>query len=345
MKYWKKLTSLGLALALVLSLAACGQKEEPAPEVEDEPQVEAPEAEPEQTEAPEDDTVVRMAALKGPTGMGLAYLEELGGGSYDLTIAAKPDEVNPLLLKGELDVACVPANAAAVLNAKSQGEIITLGINTLGVLYMVEKGDEVQSFEDLRGKTIVTSGKGMTPEYVLRYLLTENGIDPDKDVTIEWKSEHSESISALATGAATVAMMPQPFVTVAQTKLEGLRVALDMTQEWAALDNGSQLLTGVVVARKSFVEEHTALVEKLLADYAASVEKVNADPAAAGARIGEMNIVDAKIAEKALPFCNIVCITGTEMKDAMSGYLQILFDADPTSVGGQMPGDDFYFGA
>ena len=336
MKYWKKLTALGLALVMCLSLAACGDKQEETPEPDLPPEEELEEA------PVEDDTVIRMKALKGPTGMGVAYLEELGEGQYDLTIAAKPDEIVPLLLKGELDVACVPANVASVLYNKSQGGIITLGINTLGVLYMMENGEEIQSMADLKGKTIVASGKGMTPEYALRYLLTENGIDPDKDVTIEWKSEHSECVSALATGAATIAMLPQPFATVAQTKIEGLRSALDMTAEWNALDNGSQLVTGVVVAQKAFVEEHAALVEQLMADYAQSVEMVNGDPAAAGVRIGEMGLVEAQVAEKALPFCNIVCITGDEMKDALSGYLQVLFDANPESVGGAMPGEDFY---
>ena len=238
-----------------------------------------------------------------------------------------------------------------MLYQKTGGEIVTLGINTLGVLYIVENGNAVTSMADLAGKTIVASGKGSTPEYALRYLLRENGVDPDGGVVIDWKSEHSECVSALATGAATIAMLPQPFVTVAQSKLQDLRVALDLTQEWDALDNGSALLTGVVVARKDVVEENPAAIDAFLADYAQSVEWVNANTADAAALIGDYGIVDAAVAEKALPACNIVCITGAEMKEKLSGYLQVLFEEDPSSVGAQagddagLPGDDFYYGA
>ena len=340
MKLWKKAGALMLALALTLALASCGQQET-------------------QTEEPEEVTgeSYSVAALKGPTAMGLVKLmhdAESGAeltNDYTFTLAASADEVSPKLMQGELDIACVPANLAAVLYQKTGGEIVTLGINTLGVLYIVENGNAVTSMADLAGKTIVASGKGSTPEYALRYLLRENGVDPDGGVVIDWKSEHSECVSALATGAATIAMLPQPFVTVAQSKLQDLRVALDLTQEWDALDNGSALLTGVVVARKDVVEENPAAIDAFLADYAQSVEWVNANTADAAALIGDYGIVDAAVAEKALPACNIVCITGAEMKEKLSGYLQVLFEEDPSSVGVQagddagLPGDDFYYGA
>ena len=248
-------------------------------------------------------------------------------------------------MQGELDIACVPANLASVLYNRTEGGIVTLAVNTLGVLYIVENGNSVQSMADLAGKTIVASGKGSTPEYALRYLLSENGIDPDTGVTIDWKSEHSECVAALASGSATIAMLPQPFVTVAQTQLPDLRVALDLTEEWDALDNGSALLTGVVVARADFVEEHPAAVEQFLAGYAESVDWVNANTADAAQLIGGYDIVDAAVAEKALPYCNIVCITGTEMMDKLSGYLSVLWEQDEASVGGAMPNDDFYYGA
>ena len=330
MKLWKKAGALVLALALTLALASCGQQETQTQETEETPAAH-----------------YNVAALKGPTAMGLVKLmhdAESGAeltNDYTFTLAASADEVSPKLMQGELDIACVPANLAAVLYQKTGGEIVTLGINTLGVLYIVENGNAVTSMVDLAGKTIVASGKGSTPEYALRYLLRENGVDPDGGVVIDWKSEHSECVSALATGAATIAMLPQPFVTVAQSKLQDLRVALDLTQEWDALDNGSALLTGVVVARK----------DVFLADYAQSVEWVNANTADAAALIGDYGIVDAAVAEKALPACNIVCITGAEMKEKLSGYLQVLFEEDPSSVGAQagddagLPGDDFYYGA
>ena len=338
MKLLKKTACAVLALTLALSLAACGKQAEEAPVQE------APEA---PAEAP---VTTRIAALKGPTAMGMVKLmsddpQSAEGPLYAFTLAGAADEVTPSLIKGDLDMACVPANLASVLYNKTEGEIVTLAVNTLGVIYIVENGNAIQSMADLKGTTIVAAGKGSTPEYALRYLLTENGIDPDSDVTIDWKSEHAECVAALASGAATIAMLPQPFVTVAQTKIEGLRVALDLTEEWDALDNGSGLLTGVVVARKSFVEEHSAAVEAFLADYAESVEWVNGNNADAAQLISEYGIVEAAaVAEKALPHCNIVCITGGEMKEKLSGYLQVLFDAEPTSVGGKLPGDDFYYG-
>ena len=345
MKHWKKLLSLTLVLALVLALAGCGGTDTQDTGTEEQTQTE------EQAEEPVTGESYAIAALKGPTAMGLVKLmSEAESGAdfindYTFTLAASADEVSPLLMKGELDMACVPANLAAVLYQKTEGDIVTLAVNTLGVLYIVENGNAVQSMADLKGKTIVASGKGSTPEYALRYLLSENGLDPDTDVTIDWKSEHSECVSALATGAATIAMLPQPFVTVAQSKIEGLRVALDLTEQWDALDNGSALLTGVIVARREVVEANPAAVDAFLKDYAASVEWVNANTADAAQLIGSYDIVEAAVAEKALPYCNIVCITGTEMKDKLSGYLQVLADADASSVGGAMPGDDFYYGA
>ena len=344
MKQWmKKSLAACLALVMCLTLAACGGKE---------------------GETPAEESVnVRVAALKGPTAMGMVKLmsdyapvEEAledkenvvtagGGNTYEFILAASADEVSPKLMQGELDIACVPANLASVLYNRTDGGIVTLAVNTLGVLYIVENGNSVQSMADLAGRTIVASGKGSTPEYALNYLLEQNGVKPMDDVIVDWKSEHSECVSALATGAATIAMLPQPFVTVAQSKLPDLRVALDLTEEWDALDNGSALLTGVVVARREVVESNPAAVEAFLSDYAASVEWVNANTADAAALIGDYGIVEAAVAEKALPYCNIVCITGTEMKDKLSGYLQVLCDADTASVGGAMPGDDFYYGA
>lgn len=349
-KLFRSAAVLALAAALLVSLTACGKKQETQPETE-EPVQEAP-------------ATLRVGALKGPTAMGLVELmkasdlvsagEEVPQAydnlpdavdTYTFTLAAAATELAPQLVKGDLDIACVPANLAATLYQQTEGEVVTLGINTLGVLYIVENGNAVQSLADLEGKTMVASGKDSTPEYALRYLLEENGVDPDTGVVIDWKNEHSECVSALASGAATIALLPQPFVTVAESKMPELRTALDLTEQWDALDNGSALITGVVVARRDVVEAHPQAVERFLEQYAASVDWVNANTADAAALIGEYGIVDAAVAEKALPACNIVCITGSEMKEKLSGYLQVLCDASADSVGGAMPGDDFYYGA
>ena len=286
-----------------------------------------------------------IAALKGPTAMGLAKMmrDHENDDAYAFTIAASADAVTPALLKGETDMACIPANLAAVLYNKTGGEIQVLAVNTLGVLYIVENGDALQSIDDLRGQTIVAAGKGSTPEYALRYLLRENGIDPDRDITIDWKSEHTECVAALAAGQATIALLPQPFVTAAQSKIEGLRMAIDLNEVWNALDNGSALITGVIVARRQAVEENPEAARAFLREYAESVAWTNENAADAAAIIGEYGIVDAPIAERALPHCNIVCITGAELSEKLRGYLQVLYNADPAAIGGAMPDDDFYF--
>ena len=286
-----------------------------------------------------------IAALKGPTAMGLAKMmrDHENDDAYAFTIAASADAVTPALLKGEIDMACIPANLAAVLYNKTEGAIEVLAVNTLGVLYIVENGDALQSIDDLRGQTIVAAGKGSTPEYTLRYLLRENGIDPDRDITIDWKSEHAECVAALAAGQATIALLPQPFVTAAQSKIEGLRMAIDLNEVWNALDNGSALITGVIVARRQAVEENPEAVRAFLREYADSVAWTNENAADAAAIIGEYGIVDAPIAERALPHCNIVCITGAELTEKLRGYLQVLYNADPAAIGGAIPDDDFYF--
>ncbi len=342
MKHIKHLTALALTLIMVFSLTACGSSGASSA---------AASASAAASSSEEDAVTIRAAALKGPTAMGLVKLMndadsgDTTYGTYDFTIAAAADEITPALIQGELDVACVPANLAAVLYNKTQGGITTLAINTLGVLYIVENGNAVQSLADLKGQTIVASGKGSTPEYALRYLLSENGLDPDTDVVIDWKSEHSECVSALASGAATIALLPQPFVTVAQSKLTDLRIALDLTEEWAKLDNGSSLLTGVVIARSEFAQEHPAAIEAFLEGYADSVSYVNSNTADAAQLIGNYDIVDAAVAEKALPYCNITCVTGSDMKTQLSGYLAVLHEQNPESVGGSLPNDDFYYGA
>ena len=287
----------------------------------------------------------RVVALKGPTAMGLVKLmeDDREAGAYDFTIAAAIDEVTPMLVKGETERACVPANLAAVLYNNTEGAVRVLAVNTLGVLYIVEKGDTVQSAADLKGKTIFASGKGATPEYALDYILRGNGIDPEADVTIEWKSEHAECLNALMAADGGIAMLPQPFVTTAMMKAEGLRVALDLTAEWDALGADSSMITGVAVARSAFIEAQPDAVNAFLDRYAESVAWVNANTEAAAALVGAFDIVPEPVAQKALPACNIAFIEGEELQQKLSGYLQVLFDAEPKAVGGKMPDADFYY--
>jgi len=300
------------------------------------------------TEEPAAPEVINVAALKGPTAMGMIKLmdDESENSSFNFTISGAADEITPALIQGNIDIACVPANLASVLYNKTEGGVRVLAINTLGVLYICQNGEPtIASVADLKGKTIYASGKGATPEYALRYILSQNGIDPDSDVSIEWKSEHSECLSALLSDEGSAAMLPQPFVTTAQTKSENMNVVLDLNEQWEALNNGSALVTGVVIARREFVEAYPRAVDDFLSEYGASVEYVNANTADAAQLIEKFDIVPAAVAEKALPKCNIVFVSGAEMKEKLSGYLSVLFESAAASVGGTLPGDDFYYGA
>lgn len=296
---------------------------------------------------------VNVMALKGPTAMGMVKLmDDADSGNvdtenYSFEIAASADEVTPKLIQGETDIAAVPANLASVLYNKTEGQIQVLAVNTLGVLYIVENGDSIHSVSDLAGRTIYASGKGSTPEYALNFILEKNGLTPGIDVTIEWKSEHSECVSALAQDPEGIAMLPQPFVTTAQAKNPNLKVALDLTEEWDKVmeneETKSSLLTGVVVVRKEFAEENPEAVEDFMDRYADSVKYVNDNVEEAAKLVGNYDIVTEDVAVKAIPECNIVCITGEDMKEQLSGYLAVLKDANPESIGGELPGDDFYY--
>lgn len=320
----KKLVSMLLALTLVLVMG-CAQAEDSTSE-----------------------TAVRIGALKGPTAMGMAQmLKDTADGNtnYQFTLAGAPDEITALLVKGELDVAAVPSNLASVLYNNTNGGVKVAMINTLGVLYVVETGDTVNSVADLKGRTIYSSGKGATPEYSLDYILEQNGISPETDVTVEFKTEHTELAAALQSGAADLAVLPEPFVTTVLAGNENARVALSLNDEWDKVSDGSGMITGVLVVRSEFAEQNPEALDSLLAAYEQSVNFVNENPAEAAAIIEENGIIKAAVAEKAIPKCNIVFISGNDMRTKLEGYLDVLFSMNPKAVGGALPGDDFYYGA
>ena len=341
MKNMKKMLSAALALAVALGLlAGCsGAPASSAASVSGAPAVSssaaAGSAAPESTGTPAAErTAFRIASLKGPTTMGLVKLmDEADKGEarhdYEVTMYGAADEIAPQLIKGDIDVALVPCNLAGGLYNKTGGAVEVAAVNTLGVLYVVTTGDDITSVADLAGKTIYTTGKGTTPEYVLNYVLTQNGLTPGE-----------------ASSGYPVAMLPQPYVTTAQMQMEGLKVALDMTEEWDKVSPDSALVTGVVVARKEFVEQNEAAFNEFLEDYKASTEFVNANVDEAAALVAGYEIVPKEpIAQKALPECNITFISGADMKAKVSGYLKVLYDQNPEAVGGTLPDDAFYYGA
>ena len=292
---------------------------------------------------------MRIASLQGPTTMGLVKLMQdaeagLTANDYTFAMEGTADAISPLLIQGELDAAMIPCNLAAVLIGRTEGALEIAAINTLGVLYVLENGDTIQSVEDLRGKTIFSTGQGTTPEYALDYVLSKNGIDPDADVTVEFRSEATEVASAMLNDAAAIAVLPQPYVTSVLMQNENVRVALSLTDEWDKVGDGSAMITGVCVVRREFADEHPEAVAAFLEEYAASTEYVNANPAEAAEWIAELGIVgNAQIAEAAIPACNIVCITGEEMIAKASGYIDALYEQNPESVGGQVANETYFY--
>ena len=300
---------------------------------------------------PEADPVtIRLGGLRGATSMGMVKLlkDAQQGNSfnaYEFSLSGSADEVTPKLISGELDIAAVPANLASVLYNNTGGKVRLLAINTLGVLYIVETGEAIESLADLMGKTIYATGRGSTPEFTLNYLLRENGLDPDKDLNIEWKTEPAEVVSLMAQRQGIIAMMPQPYVTVAQGTIDNLRIAIDLTYEWDALGNSGMLLTGVLVVRSDFADKYPDQIAVFLEEYEKSTEYVNSNISEASILIEEFDIVKAAVAEKALPYCNITFYAGADMKTAMQGYLRVLYEQNPQSIGGTLPDDNFYYGA
>lgn len=289
---------------------------------------------------------VRVAALKGPTGMGVAHMIAANDGTYEFQLAGAPDELTGAVISGSVDIAAVPTNLAAVLYNKTQGGVKLLALNTLGVLYVLEKGETVHSAADLAGKTVVASGQGSTPEYVLNYILEKQGV---QDVTIDWRSEHSEVTTLAASGMADIVLVPEPHVTALMTKDPAFRIALDVTEEFAAaaaLDGreGTVLSMGCFIVRTDFLENHPDAVARFMEDCAQSIAYANENVAAAAQEITDAGILaSAKVAESAIPKCHMVFIAGEEMKTQVAPLFDILYAANPASVGGAVPDDNFYY--
>mgnify|MGYP001646293601 FL=1 len=291
----------------------------------------------------QDDTEIRIAALKGPTGMGMVKLaDKQNYPNYTVSIEASPDALNPRIISGEVDVAVVPVNLASVLYNKLDGDISVLAVSTLGVLYVVEAGSEVNSVADLAGKTVYATGQGATPEYILNYLLDKNGVAGS--VEVNYVGEHAALATMLANGSAEIGMLPEPNVTSTLAGNDNLRIALNLTEEWNKVCS-TELVQGVVIARKSFVNEHPEAIEQFLREYEKSSTFVNENIDEAAKLIVDAGILgNVEIAKKAIPNCNISFSKGEAMHKAVEGMLTVLFEANPKSIGGKLPDKDFYYG-
>ena len=339
MKKVRTIVSLLLALTLALSLTACGGQAN---------------SEPQQPDTQEETTPaeVNLYVLSGPTGIGAMNLWAASDAgetknTYHITMPGANDEVVAALSKGDADIAAVATNLAATLYNKTDGGVTVLAVNTLGVLSLLSNGQEAATVSELKGKTIYAPGQGANPEYILRYVLSGNGLDPDKDVTLRFVGEGSELLTVWQSDPEAVILAPQPVATNILMQNDNARTLFDMTEEWDKIAGGdSTLMMGCVIVRNEFLQANPGAVELFLQEYAASIEKARSDVEGTAVLCEQYGLIPkAALAQKAIPSCGLTFVTGAEMKTGLSGYLQVMFDANPKSVGGALPGDDFYYGA
>lgn len=316
----KHLKVYGLILAgiLLIGLCGCGKKE-----VVSEP--------------------IHIATLNGPTGMGMAKMMQEKQKDYDIALYQSPDDIVGKIVSGEVDIACVPSNLAAVLYTKTEKNIVLLATNTLGTLYIVENGNQITSLEDLKGKTLISSGKGSTPQYVLEELLIGAGIQPNEEVTIEYLGSHTDVVTKLVANAGSIAMLPQPHAMIATTKNDNVHIALDLNEAWEHQEK-MVLPLGVIIANKEFVEENSKVVSDFLTEYEQSVRFVNEKVDEAAKVIEEQGILSsADLAREAIPYCHIVYKDAKESKPALEKFYTILKKINPKAIGGNLPDEDFYY--
>lgn len=333
-----------LIIALLMFVVACSNDadapdmslEEENPVVEDTTDIE--------------DRIVQVAALNGPTGMGMVKLMEENENDktllkYEFTLMSSPDDLVGKIINKEVDIAAVPSNLAMVLYNKTEGDIQLAAINTLGVSYILENGDSIQSIEDLKGKTINVSGKGAIPDFALQYILDKNGLEIDKDVMVDFKLQHADLAAAMVEGDVEIALLPQPHVTTAMMRNEDIRIALDMTDEWKKVNSdNSELVMGVIIVQREFAENNKEMLDIFLEEYRQSVVFVNEEIDEAAQLIEKYGILpNAAIAKRAIPYSNIVYIDAQEGKESLNELYEILYNFEPKSIGGKLGDEEFYY--
>jgi len=338
----KRLLSIFMLLVLLVSMVACGS------ETEQTTATTTTEGNGTENYDPVYADEVRILTLKGPTGMGMANVwndaKFDSESKYKFTIFPSPDLVKEEILFGKYDIAALPTNVAAALYNSGKADLQVVAVNTLGVLHIVENGNTVTDINSLKGKTIHATGGGSTPEFILRYVLEQNGIDPDKDVTLDFSyANHDDLANLVGGGAVKIAMLPEPNLTAVLSKTKDVRVALDLTEEWRKVSD-FDVMQGCIVVRKAFAEEHPEQLAEFLDEYRASVEYVNQNPNIAAGVIAGLGIIPKEaLAKQAIPRCNIVYVDGEEMQESLSAFLNVLYEADAKSIGGKNPDEGFYY--
>lgn len=325
MKSTMKFICLVLALTMLFAFVSCAKK-------------------------PDEELEIKINVLNGTTAMGMAQMinnakDDTDDMNYKIEVFTAPDLITGAIVSGEAHIAALPTNVAAKLYKASSGKVKLLAVNTLGVLYLLQNGTTVTSFEDLKGKTIYIPGAAANPEYVTVALLKANGLEVGTDVIIDTTSYPSPDAlqKAIVENKINLAVLPEPKVTVTMTNNSAVSVAMDFTQKWEEKFGENTLAQGCLVVNTAFAEEHPVEISKFLDDYKASVDFVNTgSDDAVNAIVNAGILPKAPIAKKALPKCNICFIEGAEMKTAMSTFYQKLFETDAKSIGA-IPDDAFYY--
>jgi len=285
--------------------------------------------------------IINIGVLRGPTGMGAVKL--MDNEKYNITLLGSPDDLVGKIITGELDLAAVPTNFAPILYQRTGGEIKLVALHTLGILYILENGTEIETIGDLAGKTLHISGRGSIPDYVIQYLLKEHGLVPGEDVILDFSAQHADLAAMMTAGQRDLALLPQPYVTSVLMQNEDVRIALDLTQEWRSALN-SELPMGVLIGQKDFIVNNNSALKAFLADYEESIRFVNTNVEEAAELIAEYQILpNAQIAARAIPFCNIVYFDAQDSKESLDNFFKILYDLNPESIGGTVPDDEFYY--
>ncbi len=322
----KKILSLSLAIILIavsiFALSSCAKKT---------------------------DDAIKVTTLNGTTGFGMAPLmkeHSLGNtkNDYEFEVQSDASVVTAGLINGTIDIAALPTNAAANVYNKTNGGVQIIAINTLGVLYVVTNGVEINSINDLDGKTIYCPAQN--PLFITKYILEKNGLSNKVTIDSTTYAKPDALRDAVKTGSVEIAVLPEPMVTIAKSGNQNIKVALDMTEEWNKISDGKQLVQGCVVVRTEFANEYPGSVNSFLKEYKASIEALNEDPTSAAASIKEFGIfANENVAKNAIPKCNIAYMDGKDMKVAMENFLEAMNSIAPASIGNAIPGDDFYYGA
>lgn len=340
-KIKNRVTALTLAVLLILSAAGCRTSSQSSSAQNS--------AAPSSSQASAEKATLKVATLKGPSGLSMVKLmsdndEGKAAENYKFSISTSPDEVVSKITGGDVDIAAVPTNVAATLYSKTNGKIQIAAVTTLGVLYVLTNGETITSVKDLKGKNVCSSGQGAVPEYALNYILKQNGLEAGKDVTVEYKAEHAELAAEMIAGKVKIAVLPEPFVTQVMMKNKDVKNALNLSDEWKKTAGGKSVLSmGCVIAKKDFIEKNKDAFDAFLKEYKASAEFTNSDISTAAKLSEKYGIMKEAVAKKAIPNCSVVYMDGDEMKTKISEFFKVLYDANPKSVGGKLPSDDFYY--